>query len=87
MAPYSFRVLPQMAMSGYMGKRETSYQTKMKKRSMLMKTPKTPATSKKVKAKNSLTRTSNSHMVSTPVKRTIPVSMSMGRLKPSAALK
>ena len=45
------------------------------------------ATSKKVKAKNSLTRTSKSHMVSTPVKRTIPVSMSIGRLKPSAALK
>ena len=87
MAPYSLRVLPQTAMRGYMGKRETSYHTKMKNRSMLMKTPKTPATSRNVNAKNSFTRVSSSHMVSTPVKSTIPVRSSMGRLKPSAALK
>ena len=87
MAPYSLLVLPQTAMSRYMGNSETSNQTKMKKRSRLMKRPKTPATSRKVRAKNSLTRCSSSHMVSTPVKKTIPVSSSMGRLKPSAALK
>ena len=76
-----------MAMSGYMGKSETSYQTKRKKRSMLMKKPKTPRTSTKAKAKNSLTRPRSSHMVRTPVKWTIPVSRIRGRLKPSAPLK
>ncbi len=87
MAPYSLRVLPQMAMSGYMGKSETSYHTKRKKRSIAMKTPKTPATIRKVKAKNSLTRWVSSHIVRTAVKSTIPVRASMGRLKPSTALK
>ena len=46
-APYSLRVLPQMAISGYIGKSETSYQMKMKKRSSVMKSPKTPVTSRK----------------------------------------
>ncbi len=87
MAPYSLRVVPQMAISGYMGKRETSYQTNRKNRSMLIKKPNTPATSTKERAKNSLTLTSSSHMVSTPVKWTMPVRRMRGRLKPSAPLK
>ena len=56
MAAYSFRVLPHTAMSRYMGKSDTSYQMKIKKRSMLMKSPKTPVTKRKISAKNSLTR-------------------------------
>jgi hypothetical protein len=49
-APYSLRVVPQMPMSRYMGNRETSNQTKIKNRSMLIKSPNTPVTSKKYKA-------------------------------------
>jgi hypothetical protein len=86
MAPYSLRVLPQMAMSRYMGNRETSNQTKMKNRSRLMNRPKTPATSRNMRAKNSLTRSSSSQQVSTAVKKTMPVNSSMGRAKPSTAL-
>ena len=86
MAPYSLRVPPQMAISGYMGKSETSYHTKIQKRSMDMKTPYTPATSRKMRAKNSFTRTSRSHMVQTPVKSTTAVSRIMGRLIPSTPL-
>ena len=59
---------PQTAMSGYIGKSETSNQTKRKKRSMLMKKPKTPRTNTKTNAKNSFTRPFISHMVKTPVK-------------------
>ena len=47
---------PIIGVSIFGGKSETSYQTKMKNRSMLMKSPKTPATSRKYSAKNSLTR-------------------------------
>ena len=39
MAPYSLRVPPHIAINGYIGKSETSYQTKIQKRSIDMKTP------------------------------------------------
>jgi hypothetical protein len=40
-------VLPHTAINRYIGNRDTSYQMKMKNRSKLMKSPKTPVTSRK----------------------------------------
>ena len=48
-----------------------------------MKTPYTPTTSISMKAKNPFTLSSRSHIVSTPVKKTMEFSMTRMVLKPS----